>query len=221
MLRKGVIKIIEYFNEECIMGMKRYQDKYFDLAICDPPYFKGASKINFYGNSISKTGVKRRRCGSNNWDIPNDIYFNELLRITKNQIIWGCNYYDINLGPGRIIWDKKNDTSSFSKCEIAYCSMHKGVQIFRYLWNGMIQEDMRNKEPRIHPTQKPIALYKWILAKYAKEGDLILDTHVGSASSLIACYTMGFDAVGFEIDERYFKASKTRLNMTIAQGHLF
>jgi site-specific DNA-methyltransferase (adenine-specific) len=125
------------------------------------------------------------------------------------------------LGTGRIIWDKKNDLSSFSKCEIAYCSLHNRTEIFRYLWNGMLQENMREKEKRIHPTQKPVALYKWLLNKYAKQGDKILDTHVGSASSLIACFQLGFDYVGFEIDKDYYESAQTRLHEAMLQPSMF
>ena len=214
--------MIEYYNEDCMEGMKRYGDKHFSLAICDPPYFREYAKENYPGASISTTGVLRHRFKSEHWDIPTEPYFKELIRVSHNQIIWGYNYYSIlNLGSGRIVWDKMNDSSSFSKCEIAYCSMHKSVQIFRYMWNGMLQGDMKNKESRIHPTQKPVKLYKWLLHNYAKQGDLILDTHVGSASSLIACHDMGFDAVGFELDKDYYEASKKRLNDFMAQGRLF
>lgn len=214
--------MIEYYNEDCMEGMKRYGDKHFSLAIVDPPYFEDYAKETYPGTIISTTGIKRHRFKSEHWSVPNQPYFNELIRVSLNQIIWGYNYYSIlNLGSGRIVWDKENDASSFSKCEIAYCSMHKSVQIFRYMWNGMLQGDMSNKERRIHPTQKPVKLYKWLLHNYAKQGDKILDTHVGSASSLIACYDMGFDAVGFELDKDYYEASKKRLNDFMAQGRLF
>ena len=212
---------IEYFNEDCMTGMARYPDKYFNLAIVDPPYFEDYGKEVYPGAKISTTGVVRHRFNSKHWGIPTQEYFNELLRVSVNQIIWGFNYYDTSfIGSGRIIWDKQNDASSFSKCEIAYCSAHKSVQIFRYMWNGMLQGDMKNKEIRIHPTQKPVALYKWLLKNYAKQGDKIIDTHVGSASSLIACHDMGFDAVGFELDADYYKASKQRLEDFMRQPKL-
>ena len=118
------------------------------------------------------------------------------------------------------MWDKKNDTSTFSNCELASVSLINSVKIFRYEWNGMLQENTKNKEHRIHPTQKPVALYKWLLMNYAKPGDKILDTHVGSASSLIACHDMGFDAVGFELDADYYNASKERLRSFMAQPRL-
>lgn len=197
---------------DCMDGMKQFQDKCFDLAIVDPLYFKDYGKEIYPGAAISTTGIKRNRFRSNHWEVPDQSYFDELRRVSVDQIIWGYNYYSIfNLGPGRIVWDKQNDYSSFSKCEIAYCSSHKSVQIFRYMWNGMLQGDMKHKEIRIHPTQKPVALYKWVLQKYAKPGFKILDTHVGSGSSVIACIDLGFDYVGFEIDTGYWSDSLIRI----------
>ena len=207
---------------DCREGMKQFPDKYFDLAITDPPYFTEYGKEIFPGSAISTTGIKRNRFESKHWDVPDQTYFDELMRVSKNQIIWGFNYYNVNfMGSGRIIWDKKNDESNFSKCEIAYCSLHKSVQVFRYMWNGMLQGDMKNKEVRIHPTQKPVALYKWLLNNYAKKGDRIIDTHVGSASSLIACYDMGFEYMGFEIDKDYYNAATKRINQHKAQVTIF
>jgi len=213
---------MEFKNIDCMEGMKEYPDNHFDLAIVDPPYFAEYGEENYPGSAISTTNIKRNRFKSKHWFVPDETYFSELLRVSVNQIIWGCNYYNIkNLGTGRIIWDKINDASSFSKGEIAYCSIHKSVQMFRYMWNGMLQGDMKNKENRIHPTQKPVALYKWLLKNYAKEGDLILDTHVGSASSLIACIDMKFDYVGFELDEDYYKAACKRIKQHTDQLCLF
>ena len=159
---------------------------------------------------------------STHWDcnIPGEDYYKELVRVSKDQIIWGINYYDFKAPPGRIVWDKENDSSTFSNCEIASNSLITSVKIYRYMWNGMLQKDMKNKEARIHPTQKPVALYKWLLTNYAKPGDKILDTHVGSASSLIACYDLDFDAVGFELDEDYYRESKQRLERFMSQLRL-
>jgi len=214
--------LITYTNEDCMTGMARYPDKYFDLAIVDPPYFKGVAEEGFYGAKISRNGVERLRSKSKHWDtgIPDQKYYNELLRVSKHQIIWGCNYYEFLQPAGRIVWDKENDSSTFSNCELASISLINSVKIFRCMWNGMLQHDMKNKEIRQHPTQKPVALYKWLLKNYANQGDLILDTHVGSASSLIACYDMGFDAVGFELDNDYYAASKRRLEDFMRQPKL-
>lgn len=147
-------------------------------------------------------------------DRPSKDYFEELQRVSKNQIIWGGNYYASMLTDSQcwVVWDKeKPEGISFADVELAYTSFNLASRIFRFAWNGMIQGNMKNKEHKIHPTQKPVALYKWILTNYAKPGDKILDTHVGSASSLIACEEIGFDYVGFEIDETYYGQSKERL----------
>lgn len=216
------------YNKDCMEGMKEIPDQYFDLAITDPPYFSGPERRQFYGRRVSPIGVQRTYMKSDNWEVPGKEYFNELMRVSKEQIIWGCNYFDYPFGPGRIIWDKCNGNSSFSDCEIAYCSKHNSVRLFRYMWNGMMQGksitegyiQQGNKmlnEKRIHPTQKPVALYKWLLTTYAKPGDKVLDTHVGSGSSLIACADMGHDFLGFEIDAYYAKEAQERLDEYTAQ----
>jgi site-specific DNA-methyltransferase (adenine-specific) len=178
--------------------------------------------VRTHGYSAAKRRDYRKH---SQWDVaPDKSYFNELFRVSKNQIIWGGNYFAdmIPVSKSFIVWDKRcNDSmvNDFSDCEYAWCST--GVaRMFRYVWNGMLQGDMKNKENRLHPTQKPVALYKWILKNYAKPNDLILDTHVGSASSLIACHDMGFDAVGFELDPDYYKASKQRLDDFMRQPRL-
>lgn len=158
-------------------------------------------------------------------------YFEELFRVSKNQIIWGCNYFDFTLAGGLIVWDKCNDGSDQSDVEVAFCSLTKRIDIFRYMWRGMFQGksitegtvQQGNKalnEKRIHPTQKPVALYEWLLNRYAKPGDIILDTHVGSASSLIACYRTNHPYVGFELDKHYYDLSKKRLDAEMAQMRL-
>ena len=214
--------VSEVFNMDCMEYMKGLSDNHFNLSICDPPYFADYGKEIYPGAAISTTGLARNRFHSKHWEVPEQEYFNEITRVSRNQIIWGYNYYSIrNLGSGRIIWDKMNDSSSFSKCEIAYCSLHDSVQIFRFMWNGMLQGDMKNKEKRIHPTQKPTALYRFLLQNYAKPGDTIFDSHLGSASSRIAAYDLGFDFVGTELDKDYFDAAEERFQNHIAQGKLF
>lgn len=221
----------KFYNMGCMEGMKKFPDKHFDLAIVDPPYFSGPEQRGFYGRRVSPIGVSRHYDKLDTWQIPEKEYFEELFRVSKNQIIWGCNYFNYHFKPGRIVWDKCNGNSSFSDCEIAYCSMHDSVRLFRFMWNGMMQGksikeghiqqgNKRLNEKRIHPTQKPVALYKWILQNYAKAGNLILDTHVGSASSLIACYDMGFDYVGFEIDAKMYNDANKRLTEFQAQLRL-
>lgn len=200
-------------------GMKKYPDKHFDLAIVDPPYFAGAGDPSYYRGRTCQSKAKPI---TETWNVPDENYFKELFRVSKKQIIWGCNYYAKYIPhTSRIVWDKVNDGTPFSQAEIASWSEGVKVYMYRYMWNGMLQQDMKNKERRFHPTQKPVKLYKWLLHNYAKKGDLILDTHVGSASSLIACYDLGFDAVGFELDKDYYEASKKRLNDFMSQGLLF
>ncbi len=227
-----------YYNMDCMQGMKEFPDKYFSLAIVDPAYGRkehgGRNRSGYVKQKNgSKIFVKDGQYENRNWDNepPSEEYFNELIRVSKNQIIWGCNYFDYPLIGGRIIWDKCNDGSDQSDAEIAYCSMNNRVDIFRYMWRGMFQgksitegtTQQGNKklnEKRIHPTQKPVVLYEWLLNRYAKPNDIILDTHVGSASSLIACYNTNHKFVGFELDEYYYKVSKQRLDAEMAQMRL-
>lgn len=212
--------------------MKKYPDNFFDLAIVDPPYFSGPEKRKYYGRKVSPIGVKRLYGETSEWEVPDNEYFDELFRISKHQIIWGVNYFDYSFGAGRIVWDKVNGESSFSDCEIAYCSFHDSVRLFRYMWNGMMQGksiseghiqqgNKRLNEKRIHPTQKPVNLYRWLIQRYAKESYKILDTHVGSASSLIAFEEAGLEYIGFEKDEQIFKSALARLEGYKSQLKLF
>lgn len=209
----------EVFLLDCMEGMKQYPDKYFDLAVVDPPYFEDYAKQNYTGNDISTTGIKRQTSAIKNWGIPDEKYFSELIRVSKHQIIWGCNYYAKHIeSVGRIIWDKRNDESTFSKCEIASHSFGVIVEQFRYMWNGMLQENMKNKEQRIHPTQKPVALYSWIYSKYLPQGGKVLDTHLGSGSNRIAADKAGnIDFTAFEIDKDYFDAQEERFRLYKSQ----
>ena len=213
---------IKIYNADCMAIMEAYPENYFDLAIVDPPYFDKASKKNFTGEEISNTGVQRNTFEAKSWDIPKQDYLDELKRVSLKQIIWGINYFEFYHAPGRIIWDKKNDSASFSKAEIASTNIHYSVQMFRYEWNGMIQEDMKHKEIRIHPTQKPIKLYSWIYENYALEGYKILDTHLGSGSNAIAAhYAKMGEFVGIEIDNDYFQSSIQRIYNQTRQLELF
>ena len=208
---------------DCMEAMKAFPENYFDLAVVDPPYFDDYAKQNYTGNDVSTTGVKRQTKQIQHWEIPNEEYFNELRRVSKHQIIWGCNYYAKHIPDfGRIVWDKKNDSSSFSKCELASHSYGVRVDVFRYMWNGMLQENMANKEHRIHPTQKPVALYEWIYMNYLPQGGKVLDTHLGSGSNRIAADKQGnIEFYGFEIDKEYFDAGVKRFNEYKRQGVLF
>lgn len=220
------------YNMDCMEAMRKMPSKCFDLAVVDPPYFSGPERRGYYGCKTSKIGVHRDYPISPTWEIPGQEYFEELLRVSKKQIVWGCNYFNFCFPPGRIVWDKCNGGSSFSDCEIAATNCHNSVRLFRYMWNGMLQGksvaegsimqgDKRKNETRIHPTQKPIALYSWLFGRYTKPGYKILDTHLGSGSSRIAAYEAGLDFVGFEIDSDYFRMQEERFENYAAQCSLF
>ena len=205
-------------TNECNMElMKRYPDKYFDLAIVDPPY----GNIDAIGLTDNKKNGKQatKRKGYKLFEniAPENEYYIELERISKNQIIWGGNF--LGLCGGVIVWQKNG--TAFGEAEVAICSTHKSVKVFEYTWNGMIQGDMKNKEVRIHPTQKPVKLYEWILMNYAKEGDKILDTHLGSGSIAIACHNLGFDLTACELDTEYYNNALKRLQQHQAQLQMF
>ena len=207
-------------------GLPSYPNKFFDLAVVDPPYGIGYSTTagKNSGKKSSGGAAHKRQYKTKDWDdeSPDFQYFNELIRVSKNQIIWGANHFISKIPYNSscwIVWDKNNGTTHFADAELAWTSFKSPVRIANFTWNGMLQADMKNKEHRIHPTQKPIKLYQWLLENYATEGNLILDTHVGSASSLIACESMGFNYVGFELDADYYEAAKKRLRTV--QARLF
>jgi len=205
--------------------MKGISDNYYELAIVDPPYNINVANDERFGKKFKNSACKRTDYIKKDWDneCPTIEYFKELFRISKNQIIWGVNYYPYDfLSGGRIFWNKNvAQNYSASKGEIAYKSIGYGVDLFNYTWSGMRQENMKDKEIRIHPTQKPIALYKWLLENYAHKGDKIFDSHVGSGSSRIACYDLGYDFEGCEIDKDYWQAQEDRFNKHISQLSLF
>ena len=210
----------EAYLIDCMEYMATLPDKAFELAIVDPPY-GGNDAIGMKDNDDFKSQAAKRTNYKqfSNTEPPKE-YWAELFRVSKHQIVWGCNFYtNVNLNGGRVVWDKKG--TAFGRAEEAYCSKTKSVNIFEYTWNGMLQENMTTKEIRIHPTQKPVELYKWLLTHYSKDGDRILDTHLGSGSSRIAAYDLGFDFVGCEIDPDYFKAQEERFAAHIAQQSLF
>jgi len=207
-------------NCDCMDLMREYEDNHFDLAIVDPPYFEKGGDPSYYRARVK--GPKKKPITGDGWQIPGPKYFSELLRVSRRQIIWGCSYYAKHIPhPGRIVWDKVNDGTPFSQCDLASYSEGVKLWLFRYKWNGMIQQDMKNKENRIHPTQKPISLYRWLLENFAKPGNKILDTHLGSGSIAIACYYMGFDLTGSELDADYYAAMMKRIQAETAQMELF
>ena len=207
---------------DCMVAMLDMPDNAFDLAIVDPPYGIGADAKNSDRSLKSKKSASLSTdYGGQRWDasVPKSAYFDELMRVSRNQIVWGVNYFaHPSLVGGRIYWDKQVTMPTYSDGELAYCSMIKSLRSFVFAWHGMIQGNMKHKEARIHPTQKPVALYKWLLSNYAKDGNTILDTHVGSGSIAIACWDAGFDLVGYEVDKDYHGAACARLGRHKSQG---
>jgi site-specific DNA-methyltransferase (adenine-specific) len=203
-------------------AMKEFPDKYFELAIVDPPYGIGEHGQRMNNSELWKNPkpIKYKKI---DWDNqpPSKDYFKELCRVSKNQIIWGANHFIENIPNSNsscwIVWDKKT-SGDFADCELAWSSFLTSVRLFEWLWSGFRKQ---KPEDRIHPTQKPVALYKWLLTNYAKQGDKILDTHLGSGSSRIAAYDMGFDFWGYELDTEYFEAQEKRFNNFKMQGKLF
>ena len=215
----------DLYLADCMEAMKEFPDNFFDLAIVDPVY-GDVTKGGYMTNTDSQRKLAEPihyHLGLWNQKKTGKEYFDELFRVSKNQIIWGGNYFTVEIGKNTqcwIVWDKQK-TGRFADVEIAWTSFNKGSRIFRFQWNGMLQGDMKNREKRIHPTQKPVALYKWLLDKYAKKGDKILDTHAGSASSLVACHICGYEGWGFEIDDEYFRQAKNRLQLAKNQISIF
>ena len=209
-------------NEDCMLMMARYPDNYFELSIVDPPYGINADIKNSIKDLKTKKSAKLSKdYGNQNWDnsIPNDKYFQELKRVSKKQIIWGANFF--NLQGGMLYWHKNVTMPTYSTGELAYLSWLNKIDFVEITWHGMLQHDMKNKEIRIHPTQKPVKLYEWLLMNYAKEGDKILDTHRGSASLDIACHNLGFDLVTCEVDIDYFNDGNKRLKQHQQQLKIF
>jgi len=215
-------------NEDNMKLMARYEDNYFDLAIVDPPYGIGASNDSRFGKEFkdntrpNSKPIKSKNYKKSEWDnaTPTQEYFCELFRVSKNQIIWGGNYFIQHLKntPCFIVWDKKNGNSNLADCELAWASFDTSVRKFEWLWNGFQKQ---RPEERIHPTQKPVKLYEWLLMNYAKEGDKILDTHLGSGSIAIACHNLGYDLTACELDTDYYKAAMKRIEQHKQQIRMF
>jgi site-specific DNA-methyltransferase (adenine-specific) len=205
-------------NEDNMLLMARYSDNYFDLAIVDPPYGIDLANMNMgIGNTPKASKAKNRKWKPKDWDssIPSDEYFKELFRVSKNQIIWGGNYFNLGICNKFIIWDKEiPEGLSFSDCEYAWTSFSGANKIFRY-------SAYLNKSEKFHPTQKPPQLYKWLVDKYAKENDKILDTHLGSGSIAIACHDYGFELTACELDKEYYDKAIQRIQNHVSQQKLF
>jgi site-specific DNA-methyltransferase (adenine-specific) len=209
---------IEITNEDNMELMARYPDNYFDLAIVDPPYGIDLANMNMgLGKTPKASKSKNRKWKPKDWDnsIPSDEYFEALFRVSKAQIIWGGNYFNLGVCNKFIIWDKEiPDGLSFSDCEYAWTSFSGANKIFRY-------SAYLNKDEKFHPTQKPPQLYKWLLDKYAKPNDKILDTHLGSGSIAIACHDYGFELTACELDKEYFDKAIERIKNHVSQQKLF
>lgn len=211
----------EFLNADCMAVMAQYPAQYFDLAIVDPPY--GIGENGDRNASRGKLAVAKnyQSFAGDDKEAPPVEYFNELRRVSKNQIIWGANHFIDRIPiPSScwVVWDKNNGENNFADCELAWTSFKTAVRLYSWTWNGMLQQDMKNKEHRIHPTQKPVALYKWLLHKYAQPGQKILDTHLGSASSAIAAHYFGAsEFVGTELHPGYFADAVQRFNQQTRQ----
>jgi len=203
-------------NEDNMLLMSRYKDNHFELAIVDPPYGIDVTKMTL-GNAKKKLKSKEK-----NWDneVPSEAYFKELFRVSKNQLIWGGNYFDLPSSRFWVVWDKNNGESDFADGEMCWGSFDKPMRIKRVNWCGSAckHETGQNK---IHPTQKPVKLYEWLLMNYAKEGDKILDTHLGSGSIAIACHNLKYDLTACELDKEYYDAAIKRIEQHKQQLTMF
>ena len=203
-------------NEDNMQLMARYEDNHFDLAIVDPPYG--------YGNKKTDILNFRQKEQHRNWNVaPNEEYFKELFRVSKNQIIWGGNYFPFIWGFGGrcfIYWHKGNPVNNFADGELAWTSFDKNAKQYDYRYYGNLEGNSSTTK-KFHPTQKPISLYEWLLMNYAKEGDKILDTHLGSGSIAIACHNLGYDLTACELDKEYYNAAMKRINEHKQQIRMF
>jgi site-specific DNA-methyltransferase (adenine-specific) len=213
---------IRLINGDCVEFIRGLPDKCFELAVVDVPYGIGVYKSGVMGGGVL---ARQSTYRPTNWDndAPTQDYWNQLFRVSVNQIAWGANHFISRIPIDSscwIVWDKENGENNFADCELAWSSFDKAVRLFRYKWQGMLQADMKNKEQRIHPTQKPVALYRWLLHNYANEGDRILDTHGGSMSSVIACHEKGFAITCLELDPDYYDAGLARVQAAMRQQTL-
>jgi len=230
-----MLELNRIYNMDCLPAMREIPDKSIDLVITDPPYGIGeASGKNHTRGSAPNSqkwkgsknttgaGVPSTIFEAKEWDnsVPTAEYFQEIFRISKNQIIFGGNFFVLPPSPCWIVWDKINGETDFADAELAWASFKSAVRIFQFRWNGMLQEDMSHKEERVHPTQKPVKLFEWIIKNYAKEGDVICDPFFGSGSCLVACVRMGHQFIGFEKEQTYFDAAQIRIKKAQEQGKI-
>ncbi len=205
---------------DCMDMMREFPDKHFDLAIVDPPYGIGEDGKSNHSRGKLATAQQYTPKAWDNSPPPAE-YFAELRRVSRQQIIWGGNYFPLAPTSCWVVWDKLNGETDFADCELAWASFKTAVRKFSFRWAGMLQGNMAEKEQRIHPTQKPVALYRWLLEKYAQPGQRILDSHLGSGSHAIACHYFGAHLTACEIDADYFAAASERIKRETAQTTLF
>lgn len=215
------IELNRIYNEDCLETMKRIPDNFVDLVLTDPPYGIGVDKsmAKDSGTKRGKSAAQRSHYKSNGWDntIPSHEVFNEIFRVSKHQVIFGGNYFSDYLpaSPSWIVWDKDNGNNGYADCELIWTSHKSAIRLKRYKWHGMLQEDMKNKEKRYHPTQKPVPLMRWILSRYAKEGDLVYDPFIGSGTTARACVDLRFNYIGSEISKEYCDITEERLKQGV------
>ena len=216
---------MQLYNDDCLNVMRLMADKSVDLILTDPPYGIGAADYKRGGTQHGASAAPSKEYGSLDWDNapPGREYFDEMMRVSKHQIIFGGNHLVEYLRNSAcwIVWDKDNGNNGYADCELAWCSFSSAVRRFKYRWHGMLQQDMKNKEDRIHPTQKPVRLFEWILEKYAEPGWTIMDPFLGSGSTAIAANRLGFDFIGVEREQTYFEAALERIPRETAQQALF
>ncbi len=213
---------------DCLEVMKEIPDKSVNLVLTDPPY--GIKESNEKNKTRGKPAFGKKYCGTKDyghydWDKQKvkKEYFEEIRRVSKNQVIFGGNYYASILGDSScwLVWDKDNGKSDFSDCELAWTSFKTAVRKFKWRWNGMLQEDMKNKEKRVHPTQKPLPLFKWILEKYSQPNDVILDPFLGSGTTAVACLELNRHFIGIELSPEYCEIAKKRIKPIIQNQQIF
>ena len=207
---------IQITNEDNMALMSRYGDNHFELAIVDPPY-----GIARFGNRVELSNRLCKSAKLNQWDVkPNKDYFDELFRVSKNQIIWGANNFTLPESEYFLIWDKQQTVDNFASAEYAWTNCKKTAKVFRYSIHKTMS-DRKAEGGKIHPTQKPLKLYEFCLMTYANEGDKILDTHLGSGSIALACHNLGYELTACELDKEYYEAAIKRIKDHISQQRLF
>ena len=221
----NTIRFLMISNEDNMQLMARYKDNYFDLAIVDPPYGIGFGAFNRTNKASDGTRIKADKYKNSDWDdgIPNENYFKELFRVSKEQIIWGGNYFPFIWsygGKGFVYWHKGNPVPNFADGELAWTSFNKVAKQFNYRYYGNL-EGNTSASKKHHPTQKPVKLYEWLLMNYAQQGDKILDTHLGSGSIAIACHNLGYELTACELDKEYYDLAMKRIEQHKQQLRMF